>query len=535
MALTSGTDSATVETQLPCPDCGSSDALALYDDGHTHCFSCSKTNRASGTPTKPKPKAPSDLIPMGDFEDLVSRGISEKICRKFGYFKAQDKAGKTVHVAPYRNAQGTVVAQKIRTKDKQFYSLGNMSNVQLFGQHLWRPGIRLVITEGEIDCLSYAKATDGRWAVVSIPTGAASAVSAIRNNIEFVESFDSVILMFDMDDPGQKAAREVAEIIRPGKASIASLALKDANELLMANRIKELSEAVYQAAPFRPDGIVNGMDLWDEVSKPIEIGLAYPWPSWNRVLFGIRPREVVTICAGSGVGKSTICAELAYKLAVDDNKKVGYVALEEGLGRTGLRMMSLGLNRPIHLPNDITESQRRIAFNKVLAPGNFFFYDHFGSLEADNLLNKMNYMVQALGVQVLVLDHLSILVSGLESTQPGGMGDERKALDYTMTQLRSFTERTNCCLLLVSHLKRPQGDKGHEGGERVYLSHLRGSASIAHLSDAVIAISRDMSSGEQEIHVSCLKNRYSGITGDMGTLEYNTDTGRLTEMLQDFD
>ena len=86
----------------------------------------------------------------------------------------------------------------------------------------------------------------------------------------------------------------------------------------------------------------------------------------------------------------------------------------------------------------------------------------------------------------------------------------------------------------MSHLKRPQGDKGHEGGEKVYLSHLRGSAAIAQLSDSVISISRDMSSGEQEIHVSCLKNRYAGITGDMGTLEYNPETGRLTEVIDEF-
>jgi twinkle protein len=86
----------------------------------------------------------------------------------------------------------------------------------------------------------------------------------------------------------------------------------------------------------------------------------------------------------------------------------------------------------------------------------------------------------------------------------------------------------------VSHLKRPQGDKGHEGGEKVYLSHLRGSAAIAQLSDSVISISRDMSSGEQQIHVACLKNRYAGITGDMGTLEYNPETGRLTEVIDEF-
>ena len=223
-----------------------------------------------------------------------------------------------------------------------------------------------------------------------------------------------------------------------------------------------------------------------------------------------RPRELLCLTAGTGVGKSTIVSELAYHSANVHHQNVGYVALEEGLGRTGQRLMSIEANTPLHIPNSLTDKERREAFDKTLGTGRYFLYDHFGSIDSENLLRKFQYMVTALGVEVLILDHLSILVSGMDQEALSNYGDERKAIDYTMTQLRSFTERTNVSMILVSHLRRPQGDKGHEGGEKVYLSHLRSSASIAQLSDAVVSISRDMSSGENRLELTALKTDTRG-------------------------
>ena len=527
MELKSDIESA-IKTHQPCSDCGSSDALTVYPD-HTYCFSCQTHTWTDGKSRADLPKQPTNhAFSDVSFQDLPSRKISERTCRKFAYGIGQYR-DKTAQIAQYRDNTGLVVSQKCRLPDKTFPTVGNHSNVQLFGQHLWQPGKKLVITEGEVDCLSYAEITDCRWPVVSIVSGAASAVSCVTRNIEFVESFDQVILMFDQDEQGQTAARKVADILTPGKAAIASLSMKDANEMLLAGLVKELSQAVWQANPVRPDGIINAKEIWNDVSKNLERGLAYPFSRWNNLLFGSRPRELLTITAGSGVGKSTVCAEIAYQFGIVENKNVGYVALEESLGRTGQRLMSIAAGVPLHLPNECTLADKKKAFDETLGTGKFFFYDHFGSIDSGNLIRKLKYMVAALDVEIIILDHLSIVVSGLD-----GNDDERKAIDYTMTELRSFAERTNVSLIVVSHLRRPGGDKGHEGGEKVYLSHLRGSAAIAQLSDAVISISRDMSSGDNNLEVTCLKNRYAGLTGPMGTLAYTPETGRLSEVADIF-
>ena len=100
-------------------------------------------------------------------------------------------------------------------------------------------------------------------------------------------------------------------------------------------------------------------------------------------------------------------------------------------------------------------------------------------------------------------------------------------IDVVMTKLRSFVEETGIGMILISHLRRNQGDKGHEDGARVSLGQLRGSHSIAQLSDLVISLVRDISSGENSAELVVLKNRFNGHCGPAGQLSYDSDTGRL--------
>tara|TARA_R110000765_G_scaffold141511_2_gene242462 strand:+ start:48 stop:428 length:381 start_codon:yes stop_codon:yes gene_type:complete len=112
-------------------------------------------------------------------------------------------------------------------------------------------------------------------------------------------------------------------------------------------------------------------------------------------------------------------------------------------------------------------------------------------------------------------------------------GDERRAIDNIMTRLRSIVEETGVGLILVSHLRRVEGNRGHENGVAVSLSHLRGSQSIAQLSDCVIALERDQQSDDPQeantTHMRVLKSRYTGDVGMATHLVYDKDTGRLRE------
>jgi len=135
-------------------------------------------------------------------------------------------------------------------------------------------------------------------------------------------------------------------------------------------------------------------------------------------------------------------------------------------------------------------------------------------------------MAKALDCKYIMLDHVSIIVSAQSN------GDERKAIDEIMTKLRTMVEATGVSLIIVSHLKRPE-KKGHEEGAATSLAQLRGSASIAQLSDMVLGLERngqaDCPIKRNTTHVRVLKNRFSGITGKAADLFYDAKTGRMYE------
>jgi twinkle protein len=200
------------------------------------------------------------------------------------------------------------------------------------------------------------------------------------------------------------------------------------------------------------------------------------------------------------------------------------LALEESNRRTALGLMSSKLGKPLHLGehdrDELTE-----AYKQTLANWNLFLFDGFGSFDPDVIFNRIEYLACGLECRVVFLDHLSILLSGLD-------GDERRMIDTTMTKLRSLVERTGISLFLVSHLRRASNDKhSAEEGGRVSLSALRGSHSISQISDNVIALERDQQSDKKrsDTTLRLLKNRYSGEVGVCSHLTYNLQTCRFEE------
>ena len=186
--------------------------------------------------------------------------------------------------------------------------------------------------------------------------------------------------------------------------------------------------------------------------------------------------------------------------------------------------MSTAVGKNLHI-GEHEEQELSAAFDRSIANWNLYLFDGFGSFDPDIIYNRIEYLATGLECRVVFLDHLSILLSGLD-------GDERRMIDTTMTKLRSLVERTGIALFLVSHLRRNSNDRSsHEEGGRVSLSSLRGSHSIAQISDSVVALERDQQADTlgSPTTVRVLKNRYSGETGVACELSYDLNTCRFTE------
>ena len=247
--------------------------------------------------------------------------------------------------------------------------------------------------------------------------------------------------------------------------------------------------------------------------------------------YGIRQGELVTVTSGSGLGKSQFLREIIWHILQETDSNIGMMFLEESTRRTGLSLMSLAVDKPLHLPDTIaTQKEKDEAFVKTLGTNRLYLYDHFGSSGVDNIVNRVRYFAKAAECRYVFVDHISIIVSAQSN------GDERKAIDEIMTKLRMLVQETGISLVCVSHLKRPDS-KGHEEGAATSLAQLRGSGSIAQLSDMVIGLERNGQAEDTKerntTRVRVLKNRFSGTTGKACALLYSHDTGRMREVDED--
>lgn len=471
-----------------------------------------------------------DLIHPGTPEALPKRSLTLDTLKHWGV-GVTDCRGKRTLVFNYKDTSGRIIAQKLRFPGKDFAFVGDTKQCGLFGQHLWRDkGTRVVVTEGEIDAMSVSQVQSNKWPVVSVPNGAQGAKKALQKNLEWLQGFDEVVLMFDNDEPGRQAAEECMTLFEPGRCKVAKLPLKDANEMLMEGRAKEIVDAIFGAKVLRPDGIVSGADLWDAVrEEDTAFRIAYPWQKLQEMTEGSGFGEVIMWTAGSGIGKSAVTRELEFHLC-GLSETIGIIRLEEDKRRSALGLMGLALNKPLHRRSlsEVDEADLRKAFDETIGSGRVFLYDHFGSTNIDNLLGKIRYLAKGCGCRVIFLDHISIVVSGEED------GDERRLIDNLMTGLKSLAMECDICIHAVSHLKRPAG-QGHEEGARTSLAQLRGSHSIAQLSDFVIGMERNQQDEATKniTTLRILKNRFTGETGEAGWLIYDQDTGRLRETLED--
>ena len=499
----------------PCPTCGSSDANSVYTDGHSYCFSCQTYIPGEGDLHTHQMQTNVNF--KGSAQRLQKRRISEAVCQFFKIYR--DEAYLRF---PYFDSSGRLKGFKVKTKNKDFKYEGETTDT-LFGQHLFpNSGKRIVITEGELDAASCYQAMEN-WPMVSLPHGAGSAKKDIQKQIPFLQGYQEIILFFDKDEAGLRATEQVATLLPQGTVRIAHLAdpYKDASDALQNDDPDAIRRAIWDAKPYQPDGIVDGKSLLELVTTPTPpCDHTYSLEGLQEKTHGIRYGELTTITAGTGQGKSTFCRQLATDL-LQSGERVGYIALEESNRRTALGLMSVGVGQALHL-GEHERDVLQLAYDTTISNWNLYLYDHFGSLSPDIIYNRIEYMALGLDIKIIFLDHLSILLSGLE-------GDERRMIDITMSKLRALVERTGISLFLVSHLRRTQTDKDHTDGAKVSLGQLRGSQAISQLSDTVLALERDQQSEDDIATLRVLKNRYSGETGVAASLKYNKDTCKFNE------
>ena len=515
-----------------CPDCGSSDALTRYASGRGFCYGagCGRLEwpDEDGEPnTQPqRTRMASDLI-TGDVRALRQRGISEETARHFGY-KVGSYRGQPVHICPLHNLKGELVAQQLRTQDKEFPILGDFKQMPMFGTKLWNKGKKVVITEGAIDAMSVSQIQDNKWPVISLPNGAGGAAKTIAANLSYFNAFEEVILMFDGDEAGEKATAACAPLFPAGKCFIATInGFKDANEALMAGASRKILEAMWGAKVYRPDGIVSLADIREELEKPVEWGMSWYLPTLNKATYGRRLGEVYAIGAGTGVGKTDFLTQQIVHDMYELEKTVGVFFLEQRPAETAIRIAGKQAGKQFHIPDgDWTKENRGVALDELMDHDRLRMYDSFGTCEWDTIKSNIEYMHHAEGIEIFYIDHLTALATGQGN-------DERVELERVTAAIAMLAKRLNVIITMVSHLATPDG-RSHEEGGRVSIRHFKGSRAIGFWCHFMFGLERDQQAEDiterETTTFRVLKDRYTGqSTGMTFPLNYNHETGKLHE------
>ena len=525
----------------PCDKCGSSDANALYTDGHTHCFACSTTvnGAGDGEGMKLSGKRAANLLTDLTYLPLESRRITQDTARKFGYGVTRHN-GTPVQVAPYYDEDGNMVAQKLRLPGKDFRVRGDLKKALPFGAHAFpRTGRSIVVTEGEIDAMTMSQVQGNKWPVVSIACGADKPtndegeelpMTKIRKYFgthrEYFMGFEKVVLMFDNDEQGIASAKVAAEVLGP-TAHIATLPLKDPNDMLLAGRVEELVSAMWRAKKYQPDGILTMSEVAGNIiGKTPTPGLSLTLPTLSKLSFGRRYGEVWALGAGVGSGKTDFLLQDATHAVMEHKEKVGLFFLEASPADVAVRMAGKLAGKAFHAPDGTwTMEERDRAVQELADTNQIFIYNNFGMTEWDSVASRIRHLRHSEDVRYFIVDNLTSFSTGV--------ADERKELDRISGEMAGLAQELDCFIWVVSHLATPEG-KPHEEGGQIQLRHLRGSRGIAMWMFYAIGIERNQQAADIiercTSTIRVLKDRITGrSTGETFQARYDRATGLLSE------
>ena len=299
--------------------------------------------------------------------------------------------------------------------------------------------------------------------------------------------------MFDNDEPGIEAAKECARLFKPGKCKIASLPLKDANDMLRERRSAEVVDAIFAAKEWRPEGVVSISDVRDKVLEVPTMGMSWWHEGLNNDCYGRQFGELVGIGAGTGVGKTDYLTQQIKHDIVDLKLDVGLFFLEQQPHETVQRLAGKLAGKRFHIPPDKcdppwTTGDLVAAMDELDANDKLRMYDHFGVADYDRIEETIRHLYHANGTRLFYLDHLTALAAQADS--------EKDELERITSMLGGIVKELPIWICYVSHLTTPEG-KPHEEGGRVMIRHFKGSRSIGFWSHRMYGLERNQQADDE--------------------------------------
>lgn len=543
----------------------SGDNKVVYSDGSTYCFACNEATRPGKANEELDIKIATDKQKIkGSFAAIADRGIGKDICERYGVQVGNSNGPVVIH--NFYN-DGMLIDQKVRStgdKNKQYWTLGSKTN-RLFGMdRVGEPrDIPIVITEGEYDALCIAQETG--LPAVSITKGAPGAAKQLGQNLEWLQQWKSVILCFDNDEAGNEAVNKSVKMFETTPVKVVKLPLKDANDMVLAGKGKQLKQYIWDAETVRKPTMVNLKDIKDQILVQPKCGVDWPWPSMTEITFGMRTSEITVVVAAEGIGKTEFIKDIVSG-HMKQNKKIGLFSLEQDVEESAQRLIASYLNKTIYIPDSDEWDSKEIEEAIEHFSDSVYLYDSSaGGLTLDKLVINLKFLKNVHGVDLVVIDNLTALCAN-----PYIDGKRMSATKYVgevMTKLQEVTRQLKIHVIIAAHtnkdqiqLKRSFGSSAKsmetlmattveemskitnapgttwESGRVPNTSHILGSGNTARLADHVIALSRNKEAEDElERRTTYVKFLKTGRKNPARTkngfrLLYDFDHGKLEEI-----
>ena len=477
------------------------------------------------------------------------RGIPKEVYTKYKVYHEFDENSGEVTKQHYPITKNNeVVGIKTRLVPKDFRSIGETGkNCQLFGTNSFKSSSKraICIASGECDAMAaYAMFLENSKSrgydpipVVSGTIGE-NCATQLRNNYEWLNSFEKIYLIPDNDEAGKKVIPNLVDALPKGKVYIIELTSeKDSNDMLVKGKQKEFMNKFFEAKLYTPTGIVSSESVYDEIVKRAETDkLPFPpeFEKLNKALAGGIPFGfIVNILAGSGIGKSSFLNQVTTYYTKVCNERVGVVTLEADAGAYGENLLSYYCKRKISLienrdekieflKSDYVKKCAKDLFIREDGTPSFYLLDDRGDF--DKLQDKIEELIIGFGVRVILIDVISDVFSGMSLEQ----------VDKWMQWEKNLVKRFNCIIIQVAHVRKAgSGQKSASEGAKLTEEQLIGSGTQYRSAGINLALVRDKNAEDETVRntteVYLLKSRDTGITGKIMELYYDIDTHSLDD------
>jgi replicative DNA helicase len=234
------------------------------------------------------------------------------------------------------------------------------------------------------------------------------------------------------------------------------------------------------------DGVYKHIEELFNRKAPVT-GLETGFADLDRMTAGLHPSDLIIVAARPGLGKTSICLNIAEHAAIRKQKTVGIFSLEMSKEQLVKRLLCSEARIDAHRINTgflTKEDWHRLSRASGELSATKIFIDDTASITIPELRSKARRLSLEHGLDLIIVDYLQLMSGSTQRYE-----NRTQEISQISRGLKAIAKELNLPLIAVSQLSRAV--ESRRGDHRPQLSDLRESGSIEQDADVVMFIYRE--------------------------------------------